>query len=100
MNMLNTNSVDCRTHTVAVSLAQAIHLDNSVFGTWVTQSRLVLQGQAVRHAIEVHKWCESEKAGHDIGWEAATASWHAHHGHVPCPVPVPPTDPTGPETRN
>ena len=56
--------------------------------TWVKTSRLVLQCQAIRHEIEVHKWCESEKVGHDIGWEHATASWHLHYGHLPVRVPA------------
>ena len=99
MNMLNANAARCPTHAAAQALGQAIHLHSDTPATWVAHSRLVLQGQAVRHAIEVHKWCESEKAGHDIGWEAATASWHLHHGHVPCAVPAV-TDHTVSETRN
>ena len=28
-----------------------------------------------REEILKHKWIESEKAGHDIGWEAALRDW-------------------------
>lgn len=28
-----------------------------------------------RHDIDIHKWCESEKVGHDIGIDAAIVSW-------------------------
>lgn len=29
--------------------------------------------------IERHKYFLSEKAGHDVGWEAAEQDWLAHH---------------------
>jgi len=25
--------------------------------------------------INKHKWCESEKAGHDVGWDFAMIDW-------------------------
>jgi hypothetical protein len=34
---------------------------------------------AEREEILRHKWCESERAGHDIGFEAALVSWVVHH---------------------
>lgn len=32
-----------------------------------------------RIKIGDHKWIESEKAGHDIGWEKALVTWVMHH---------------------
>ena len=29
--------------------------------------------------VEKYKWIESEKAGHDIGWERAIAEWLEKH---------------------
>lgn len=51
--------------------------------TWVKESRLVSRWQTIKHEIELHKWYESERAGHDIGWDKAAASWQMHHGHPP-----------------
>lgn len=34
---------------------------------------------AEREEILRHKWIESEKAGRDVGFEAALVSWVAHH---------------------
>jgi hypothetical protein len=48
---------------------------------WVKQSRLVSRWQTIKHEIELHKWYESEKAGHDIGWDKAAASWQMRYGH-------------------
>ncbi len=83
MNTVNFSAVHGPTIAVAAAITQALQLDRDLSATWVTTSQLVLQGQAIKHEIEVHKWCESEKAGHDIGWEAASASWHMHLGHLP-----------------
>lgn len=38
--------------------------------------------ELIRHQqeeIAKYKWIESEKAGHDIGWERATAEWLEKH---------------------
>lgn len=34
---------------------------------------------AEREAILKHKWIMSEKAGHDVGFEAALTDWAQHH---------------------
>ena len=34
---------------------------------------------AARDEILRHKWIESEKAGHDIGFEQALVDWVRHH---------------------
>ena len=35
--------------------------------------------QAQREEIMKHKWIESEKAGHDIGFEQALTDWELKH---------------------
>ena len=47
---------------------------------WVKNSRLVSRWQTIKHEIELHKWYESERAGYDIGWDRAAASWQMHYG--------------------
>ncbi len=51
--------------------------------TWVKNSRLVSHWQDIKHEIELHKWYESERAGYDIGWDRAAASWQMRYGHLP-----------------
>jgi len=43
------------------------------------RSTLYLEFQAEREEILRHKWIESEKAGHDIGFEKALISWVINH---------------------
>jgi hypothetical protein len=54
---------------------------------WVKNSRLVSHRQAIKHEIELHKWYESERAGYDIGWDLAAASWQLRFGHLPKETP-------------
>lgn len=35
--------------------------------------------QAEKEEILRHKWLESEKAGHDIGFDRALVDWITHH---------------------
>ncbi len=35
--------------------------------------------QAEKDEILKHKWIESEKVGHDIGFERALVDWISHH---------------------
>lgn len=35
--------------------------------------------EAERREILRHKWLESEKAGHDVGWEWARTDWISKH---------------------
>jgi len=44
---------------------------------------LVSHWQEIKHEIELHKWYESERAGHDIGWDQAAASWQVRFGKLP-----------------
>jgi|GEM_PF-790138 hypothetical protein len=44
-----------------------------------------------REEVAKHKWIESEKAGHDIGWDQAHADWLVKYfaeweGHLPSRV--------------
>ena len=43
------------------------------------RSALYRESVAERAELLKHKWLESEKAGHDIGFEAALVSWVVHH---------------------
>ena len=38
-------------------------------------SNILMQIPEVRQEIEKHLWIESEKAGHDIGFDNATNDW-------------------------
>ena len=43
------------------------------------KSSLYREFQAEREEILKHKWIESEKAGHDIGFERALTDWIMKH---------------------
>ena len=43
--------------------------------TLLQNSSLYREFLAEREEILRHKWIESEKAGHDIGWEVALLDW-------------------------
>ncbi len=45
----------------------------------VTESLLYKEFLAEREEILRHKWIESEKAGHDIGFEKALLDWIVKH---------------------
>jgi hypothetical protein len=45
----------------------------------VTNSVLYKEFLAEREEILKHKWLESEKAGHDIGFEKALLDWIVKH---------------------
>ena len=45
----------------------------------VKNSSLYREFQAEREEILKHKWIESEKAGHDIGFERALTDWIMKH---------------------
>ena len=46
---------------------------------WVKNSSLYREFQAEREEILKHKWIESEKVGHDIGFERALTDWIIKH---------------------
>ena len=46
---------------------------------FLKNSSLYREFQAEREEILRHKWIESEKAGHDIGFERALTDWIIKH---------------------
>ena len=42
---------------------------------WLEETSLFQHWSAMKQDILRHKWCESEKAGHDIGWDRASVDW-------------------------
>ena len=46
----------------------------------VRNSVLYKEFLAEREEILRHKWLESEKAGHDIGWDRAAVDWMIRFG--------------------
>lgn len=53
--------------------------DASGYGDLMRKSSLYREFQAEREEILKHKWIESEKRGHDIGFERALTDWILHH---------------------
>jgi len=47
--------------------------------TLLQNTSLYREFQAEKEEILRHKWIESEKAGHDIGFERALVDWITHH---------------------
>ena len=56
------------------------HVDTS-FGYWVEHTRLWQLSKMIRREVDAHKYYESEKAGHDIGWDRARVDWMLKYGH-------------------
>lgn len=52
---------------------------NSADTTLLRGSRLYREFLAEREEILRHKWIESEKVGHDIGFEKALLDWIVRH---------------------
>jgi len=53
--------------------------DSSSGNELVKNSSLYREFQAEREEILRHKWIESEKIGHDIGFERALTDWIMKH---------------------
>jgi len=53
--------------------------DSSPANDLLKNSSLYREFQAEREEILRHKWIESEKAGHDIGFEQALTDWIIRH---------------------
>lgn len=45
----------------------------------IERSNLYLMWLAQREQINAHKWVMSERAGFDVGWDAARFSWEMNH---------------------
>ncbi len=43
---------------------------------WLERSLLVARWRAMKQDVLLHKWYESERAGHDIGWDRAFVDWN------------------------
>jgi hypothetical protein len=52
---------------------------SSIANDLLKNSSLYREFQAEREEILRHKWIESEKAGHDIGFERALTDWIMKH---------------------
>ena len=57
----------------------SINQDVSSGSDLVKNSSLYREFQAERAEILKHKWIESEKVGHDIGFERALTDWIIKH---------------------
>jgi hypothetical protein len=53
--------------------------ESSSANDFLKSSSLYREFQAEREEILKHKWIESEKAGHDIGFERALTDWIINH---------------------
>ena len=53
--------------------------DASTANDLLKNSSLYREFQAEREEILRHKWFESEKAGHDVGFEQALTDWIIKH---------------------
>ena len=53
--------------------------DTATANDFLKNSSLYREFQAEREEILRHKWIESEKAGHDIGFEQALTDWIIKH---------------------
>lgn len=47
---------------------------------WLRNTLLFQRWEEMKREILLHKWYESEKAGHDIGWERAAVDWMVRFG--------------------
>jgi len=49
--------------------------------SWPQNSNLFQEWEQVKQEVMLHKWFESERAGHDIGWDRAFEDWLIRYGH-------------------
>lgn len=64
----------CITFSMSIAMKAASPADDLL-----KNSSLYREFQAEREEILRHKWIESEKAGHDIGFERALTDWIIKH---------------------
>lgn len=48
--------------------------------SWVHNTSIFREWETMKREISLHKWYESEKVGHDIGWDKATIDWMIRFG--------------------
>ena len=75
---------DCHTQSPGVVSFKFVHSmaedpKEPTPGDLLKNSSLYREFQAEREEILKHKWIESEKAGHDIGFERALTDWIVKH---------------------
>lgn len=46
--------------------------------TWLEHFLLYRYVRKVEDDINLHKWYQSEKVGHDVGWDRAMVDWTIH----------------------
>ena len=63
-----------------MSIPELAQTDEATTEQWVKGSCLYNRWRQIKQEILLHKWYESEKAGHDIGWEHAAADWWLRYG--------------------
>jgi len=65
--------------TIRFSIMSNAAKESSSANDLLKSSSLYREFQAEREEILKHKWIESEKAGHDIGFERALTEWIIKH---------------------
>ena len=65
--------------TIRFSIMSNAAKESSSANDLLKSSSLYREFQAEREEILKHKWIESEKAGHDIGFERALTEWIITH---------------------
>ncbi len=61
-------------------MADQDHSESAEVDAWVQNTLLVQRWEHMKREILLHKWYESERAGHDIGWERASVDWLVRFG--------------------
>ena len=46
--------------------------------SWLEKFLLVRYIREMEEDVNLHKWFQSEKAGHDVGWDKASVDWAVH----------------------
>jgi len=49
--------------------------------SWVEHFLLTRYFRDAEEDVNLHKWYQSEKEGHDVGWDRALVDWNAHIAH-------------------
>ena len=64
----------------AVSKVKKMNAMRDLDACWVKNTLLFRQWDNMKKEILLHKYYESEKAGHDIGWDRAAIDWMIRFG--------------------
>jgi hypothetical protein len=56
---------------------------DAIADCWVRNTLLFRRWEDMKRDILLHKWYESERAGHDIGWERAVVDYMVRVRHKP-----------------